>query len=120
MENNKFESKQKSIVKIFNIIFWCGVIGVAYEIIFKILFLTNIINHDVTEYTLLHYIISFIYLGVMFACVKFAKKGSIYAGILGIIVGILEILVAGLLWEIIGAILIVDSIVYLVNYNKSK
>lgn len=118
MEKNKFKKRRKSVVDIFNAIFWCGVIEVAGEIIFKILYLTNVLKYDVTEYTLLSYVISFVYLGVMFLCVKLAKKGSIYAGVLGIIVGILEILIAGLIWKFIGALLLLDSIMYLVNYNK--
>lgn len=118
MEKNKFEKRRKGVVEIFNAIFWFGVIGVAGEIILKIFYLTNVLKYDLTEYTIMNYVISFIYLGIMFFCVKLAKKGSIYAGVLGIIFGILEILIAGILWKIIGALLLFDSIMYLVNYNK--
>ena len=37
MEKNKFKKRRKSVVDIFNAIFWFGVIEVAGEIIFKIL-----------------------------------------------------------------------------------
>ena len=40
------------------------------------------------------------------------------AGIIGIIVGILEIIFGGILWKIIGALLLIDAILYIVYFNK--
>lgn len=117
-KNNKFEKRKKGVVDVFRAIFWVGVIQVAYETIFRILYFTNLIKYDVTNWNTLAYIISFVYLGVVFLCVKLAKKGSVYAGVLGIIFGIVEILVAGTLWKFIGIVLLIDSIMYLVHYNK--
>jgi len=117
-KNNKFEKRKKGVVDVFRAIFWVGVIQVTYETIFRILYFTNLIKYDVTNWNSLAYIISFVYLGVVFLCVRLAKKGSVYAGVLGIIFGVVEILVAGTLWKFIGAVLLIDSIMYLVHYNK--
>lgn len=118
MKKSKLEKRKKGIIDALSAMLWFGVFYVGGETILKILYLTNVLKYDITEYTLLSYVISFVYLGVMFLCVKLAKKGSMYAGVLGIIIGILNILYSGIIWEIIGALLLIDSIMYLINYNK--
>ncbi len=120
MENNRFEKRKKGIINILNIMLWAGIIGLAGQIFFKILYLLNLIKYDLTDYTLVGYIISIIYVVFMFFSVNLAKKGSMAAGIIGIVMGIMEILLGGLIWKIFGALLVIDSIIYLIYYNKTK
>lgn len=52
--------------------------------------------------------------------ISFAKKGEKTAGIFGIIVSVLMMLSNSLLTLLLGAFMLIHSIIYLSNYNKLK
>lgn len=52
--------------------------------------------------------------------ISFAKKGEKAAGIFGIIVSVLMMLSNSLITLLLGAFMLIHSIIYLTNYNKLK
>ena len=114
----EFERRKNGIINIFNFVFWAHIITVIANIIFKTLYLTKIIKYDGTEYTLTGFIISIIFIIFLYISTKSAKKEEMAAGLLGIILGTAELIGGGILWKIIGALLVVDSLAYLKIYNK--
>ncbi len=103
MEKNEFEKRRKGVEKLFDILFW---------------FQLGKIETDVYSYEVLA--VNAGLLVLLFIATRLAKKGHIAAGILGIIVGIVEIIAGGIGGVIIGVLLLIDSIMFLVNYKKAK
>ena len=62
-------------------------------------------------------ILNFVLLGFG---IYYSKKGKMVAGILGIVTGILMILGSSFVTGLLGIFLIIHSVVYLVDYDKSK
>lgn len=116
MEKNDFEKRRKGVETLFDVIFWFQLIGLIIAIVLKILYKTGTINTDLYSYKVLA--INFGFLVFLFFATRLAKKGHIAAGIIGLIVGIGELISGGLTGTILGILLIIDSILFLVNYKK--
>lgn len=99
--------KQDNIIKMFYYIFLASAITCITEILFK---------SDFTKNSLLLIVLS----AITFLGMQLAKKNSIAAGVIGIIIGFLEFVSGGLLWKIIGILLINNSLIYLINYADAK
>ena len=54
----------------------------------------------------------------MIISINLMRNDSSGAGIIGIILAVIEILFAGIVWKIIGILLLVDSIWYFVEFYK--
>ena len=115
-KSEKFEKRRKSVETIFDIIFIFQVLGLIISIVFKVLFITGIASVDVSP--VLGIVIDAVFAAFTFLCARLAHHGHIAAGIIGIIVALSEIILAGILWKIVGILLLIDSILYLVNYSK--
>ncbi|MBQ1551051.1 MAG: hypothetical protein IIZ67_03020 [Bacilli bacterium] len=118
MEKNEFEKRRKGVEKLFDILFWFQLVLLVLAIVLKVLYLLGKVEIDVYSYTTLA--INAGLLVFLFIATRLAKKGHIAAGIIGIIVGIVEIIAGGTVGVIIGLLLLIDSIMFLVNYNKAK
>lgn len=116
MDNKKFEKRRKGVEIIFDIIFWFNLISLIVSIAFKIFYLTGKASVDTITYQELA--INVVTVIFIFVCSRLAHKGNIAAGIIGVIIAILEIMLAGILWKLIGVLLLIDSIMYLINYKK--
>lgn len=116
MSKHGFEKRRKGVELIFDIIFWVNLITLIGAVIFKVLYLLKVASADIiTISNLVVYLIISLF---MFFAAKLAHNGNVFAGILGILVAILEIIFAGILWKVVGVLLLIDSIMYLVNYKK--
>lgn len=118
MENNEFEKRRKGVEKLFDIIFWIQLIGLILAVVLKVLYLTGKTEVDLYSYQVLA--INVALLIFIFIATRLAKKGHIAAGIIGIIVGVVEIISGGIVGFIIGMLLLIDSIMFLTNYKKAK
>lgn len=118
MENKNFEKRKKGIIITFNVIFWLSLANFVLQILIAIFGSLAIGKIDLSNYVdLLSYTITTIF---MFTSIKLARNGSIGAGIIGVTIAIIEILFAGVVWKIIGILLLIDSIIYLIEYNKKN
>jgi len=116
VSKQSFEKRRKGVELIFDIIFWVNLLTLIGAIIFKVLYLLKIASVDIISISdLVVYLITAL---VLFFAARMAHNGNVLAGILGIFVAALEIIFAGLLWKIVGILLLIDSVMYLVNYKK--
>ena len=107
MEKNKennFEIRRKGVELVFDLMFFFTLIST---------FIT-----DISSATTL--IIRILTLIILFICTRLAHTGNIFAGIIGIIIGIIEFLYSGLIFQLLGGLLIIDSIMYLLLYYKKR
>ena len=112
------DKSRKKIIEYFNAMFWANIICLLLDVVVNFLHVVNILKYDVSNLTLVGFIISIIYIIGMYITVKLAKENSILAGILGIAFGTLEIILGGSLFKIIGIILVINSIMYLTLLKK--
>ena len=116
MAKTDFEKRRKSVEKLFNVIFWIQLVAVVAAIILKILYLTDSISEDL--FTYVQIIVNIGVVIVLFIATRLAKSGNKAAGIIGIITGIVLFVAEGLMGNILGILLLIDSILFLVNFNK--
>ena len=130
MEKEKFEKSKKGLLGLFKFL---ASINLILGIFMLFLVASNHFSdfnaaNTLDKYNMLKLLEGFIYLviaGYAYLCVKMAKKDSKYAGINGIILGILymvfhNIVYSNLIGIILGIIIIFDSIKYLVHYKEAK
>ncbi len=116
-ELKKFEKRRSGIETLFDVIFLCELFGVIGGVGWKLLYVFKIAAYDIISYQQI--ICSIIISMMMFICTRLAHKGYFSAGIFGIIIAVLNLLFSGILFWIFGALLFIDSIVFLVKYNKN-
>ena len=110
MAQGNFEKRKKGVELVFKCLFWLNLIS---ALIFVLLMIFG------EQAVLLYPVIVFgIAAVLMFFAAKLAHSGHIAAGIIGIIVGLFEFSGGSILSTIIGILLLIDSILYLVNYKK--
>ena len=118
MKNDNFEKKKKNMIITFSVMFLLGLANFVIQIIITILDCLIVEKLDLSNFpNVLIYAIITIF---MFISIKLLRNNSISAGIIGIILAIIEILFAGVVWKLIGILLLVDSIIYLVDFNKKN
>ncbi|MEE3343308.1 MAG: hypothetical protein VZS44_04370 [Bacilli bacterium] len=106
-KKENFEKRRKGVETLFDIIFLIILIEtIAY------LCLGYVKNNPSYFVSLL------IVTCCMFAAVILARKGHIAAGIIGIIIAVIQVLGGNLISLGIGLLLGTDSIMYLIDYNK--
>lgn len=113
MKNKKIDF----IYKVFDFLYYWYLFYSILIIADDILQLIGVINFD--SYTNIQLVFTIIFTVIMYFTKILVHKKSNWAGIIGIIVAILNILFSGIVWKILGAFLLVNSIIYLVNYNKN-
>ncbi len=116
MKNAKFEKRRKAVEGIFDCIFWFYLIEIIVSIGFKVAY--GIGKASVDIFDLKSYIILLIGLCFMFFSSRLAHKGHIAAGIIGMIVGLIQFFFGKVFGVIIGLILLIDSIMYLLCFEK--
>ncbi len=116
MANKKFENRQKGIILLFEILFIYQTACLIVALLLKLAFMAHIATVD--TYTSAE-IYGYLEAALLAFCVaRLARNGDFVAGVIGIIIGIISLIFGGILWQPIGALLLVDSILYLVNYKK--
>lgn len=118
MQKKDFEKRRKAIELFFDIIFWANLIGIIISVFFKVAYLTGLATVDIINYSEL--ISNAIGLILIFIATRLAHSGHIAAGIIGIVVAILESIFAGMLGQVVGIFLGIDSVMYLINYKMKK
>ena len=116
MKNKKFEKRRKGVETLFDVIFWFYLIETVGLILFKIFYVTGLASVDV--FNTVQFTVLLVGLVSMFFSSHLAHKGHVAAGIIGIFVALTQFIFGGLLWKIVGALLAIDSIMYLVYYKK--
>ena len=110
MAQGDFEKRRKGVESIFKGLFWLNIIlAIGLGV------LMFIGQTDILIYPIVVYCVAAV---LMFFTSRLAHKGSLAAGIIGIIVGLLELSAASVLSTIIGILLLIDSILYIVYYKK--
>ena len=112
---SSFEKRKKGLEFTFLILFWVQLASVIISGLFKILYIANVATVDIV--TIPELIISLVAVVLMYVIVRLARNGHIAAGIIGILIGVI-LFFSGTLWWVIGALLLMDSILYIVYYNK--
>ena len=112
----KIFSKEQSLNNM-KTLFFVGIFEILIIPIEHLSYVLMNIPFDISEYD--NYIFKIIYLIIMFVCMKLLKKETILGGIVGIVAGLMMIIFSGLLWKIFGIIIIINSVLYLISYNKS-
>lgn len=111
-----FENSRKTVETIFDLIYWFGIISLGLAILLEILHKTGTPNiYTVSTKSV---IVTAISTAIMYYSARLAHKGKLAAGIIGIIVSVLYIISNNLLNLILGIILLVDSILYIVNFKR--
>lgn len=116
MSNGNFEKRRKEVETIFDIIFWFYLLEIIGYIVFEILYATGIASIDIFE--MKEFVALLVGLCLMAISARLAHKGHIAAGIIGIIVALIQVFFGGTIGLAIGLFLGIDSIMYLINYNK--
>ena len=105
-----FENSRKTIETIFDIIFWINLVSLVFTIFFA-MFAGGKLNALSIAETIVGMLL-------VFYAARQAHKGTIYAGILGLIASVLYLLTPGGLYFYLGIFLIIDSILYIVNFKR--
>lgn len=113
MEKEKFKKSKKWIIELFTVYFWGSII----DIIFKVLYFMMDID---AGKSLKSYILRFTALCIYYIVLKLAKKNAKIVGFIGMAYGVFEILLGGWFWKLIGALLLFNSIRYLVHYKEAE
>lgn len=112
-EEKKLEKRRKGVETIFDMMFMMFIIMVIIEwILGEIDFSTTrgiILAIYLTGATVLTFIAA-----------RLAHHGKISAGVIGIIVGCIAILSRGILDIIAGVLLLIDSVLFIINYENAK
>lgn len=117
MSEEKFEKRRKGVEILLDIIFIFNLIALFVMGIYKVSYLTGKASIDMfTNKEIVIHIITTIFL---YVSTRLAHKGHILAGFIGIFIAITEILLAGIIWKFVGILLLIDSIVYFVEYKKA-
>lgn len=116
----KKEEIRKILEKTYSVIFW---VKLAIMVLQIILILPDSSTSAGAVSTLQTaaieiFIVNLIGLALLYLCIKWAKSGHIVAGILGIIIGIINIIDTSWLSIIAGIALIVVSILFLIYREK--
>ena len=116
MGNEAFEKRRRGIQLLFTIMFWMILVEVFGYVLFKAFYALGISTVDI--FNLKDFILLLISLAFMLFSTRLASSGNIFAGIIGIIVATIQILFGGIVGQIIGVLLVIDSVLYVINYNK--
>ena len=123
MSNNQVEKSRKSVEQIFNIIFIIKLIECIIVVAWKLLFLFGIAKYNiVSNIEVFSYLIAVFLYGY---CAKLAKEGNQAAGVFGIVLGAIRILMSlvslsflNVVNLIISIALVYSSIKYINGYKK--
>ena len=107
-KDNNVEKRRKGIELVFDLMFWFIVIDAIFEIV-------NLLSG---KGDVVRLVVALVLVGVMFAGARLAHNGNMVAGVVGIIVGGVVFLTGGIIFNILGALLVIDSIAYLIVLDK--
>lgn len=107
-KKDALEKRRKGVELVFDLMFWFVLIAAIFQIIS---FFQG--NSKIVEV-----IVSLVSVGILFVGARLAHSGNMMAGVLGIIVGAIEFFAGGLLFNILGALLVIDSVMFLVTNDK--
>lgn len=116
MKKVSFEKRRKDVESLFKVYFVLHLGAILVEVLLKVLYETghaSVDTFDIKEFLILVGCAVF-----MFINIRLAKKGHIAAGIIGLIVGVFEIMYGSILGLILGVLVTVCSVAYLLAYNK--
>ena len=116
MSEEKFEKRRKGVEILLDIIFLFNLISLFVMGIFKVLYLNGQASVDMYNYKQI--IIQCIVTVLLYISTRLAHNGHILAGFIGVFIAIVEILLAGVIWKLVGIVLLIDSIVYFIEYKK--
>ena len=107
-KKDNVEKRRKGIELVFDLMFWFTIIDAVLE-------LANLLSG---KGEIVRLVVALVLVGVMFAGARLAHNGNMVAGVLGIIVGGVVFLTGGLIFNILGALLAIDSVAYLIVLDK--
>lgn len=118
IKNEKTKKSKKRIIDTINIILYLSIFSGFIVPIQHLIWIISDLTFDISKYKEFGaYIILALF---AFICKKIVEKGTPLSGITGIIFGVVMVLLFGYVWKLLGVLMIIDSILFLINYNKKE
>ncbi len=118
MKNEKFEEKKRGIELLFKFFLVIYIIEIIGYLLFKLLYVFHIAQVDIFNMTA--FVVLIVCAAFMYLAIRLSQSRSFWAGIIGVLVGVIQILSGAIISIVLGVLLVFDSIFYLVNYQKKS
>lgn len=118
MKNEKFEEKKRGIELLFKFFLVIYIIEIIGYLLFKLLYVFHIAQVDIFNMTA--FVVLIVCAAFMYLAIRLSRSRSFWAGIIGVFVGVIQILSGAIISIVLGVLLVFDSIFYLANYQKKS